>query len=257
MTQDNSIPDKWARRIIRSVLFTEGFRGDNVRETANSVYVGTSDLGREGGPNTNWRPRQFRVKSEENDYVVCVPYDSQDEVAGEKEYKVAKPTTFRGGEERWGVYPPYVAESSVIWAAPVPRNGGEDSNGDPVRLLDLNFEGRSADGFWAEVGSSSANGTNKWTYEVTEQVPISGGFQDLTDGRSLSGVLNTVENSNSGSGIQGNSVDIDGTVFDDNSDLEVQPVQGSPVVWVRRYEISAGTYQYAFEYVNAIDGDCA
>ena len=255
--ENNPVSDWWAKEIIRLKKWVDNFRGDNVRQTGDSVYVGAGQGDGDSGFGLNWSPQQFRVKSEENDYLVCVPYDSQTETAGDKEYKVAKPPNMRGDTERWGVYPPYVAEVSVIWAAPVRRNGTTDTDSNPVVLMDLNFEGRSADGFWAEVGDNTADGTNKWTYAVTEQTPTSGGFTALTDGRSVSGVRNAAENSNGGTGIQGNSIDIDGTVFDDNSDLEIQPVQGSPVVWVTRYQTAADTYEYRFEYVNAVDGECA
>lgn len=253
----NPVSDKWARRIRAMWDWQQGFRGDNVRQTGKSVYVGTGDTGNDSGPNTNWHPRQFRVKSEENDYLVCVPYDSQDEVAGEKEYKIAKPPSFRGGAERWGVYPPYVADSSVIWAAPVRRNGAEDGSENKIVLMDLNFDGRSAEGFWGLVGTATDDTTNVWTYAITEQVPVAGGFADLGNGRSLTGVRNSIEDNNSGSGVQGNSIDLAGQIFTDNANLEVNSILGSPVVWVRRYEISAGTYEYRVQYVNAIDGECA
>ena len=254
---DNPVSDKWARRIIAMWKWQRGFRGDNVRQTSESVYIGSGSSGQNAPPPPAFSPRQFRVKSEENDYLVCVPYDSQGDSAGETEYNVAKPPSFRGGNERWGVYPPYVAESSVIWAATVRRNGALDADSNPIGLMDLNFGGRSADGFWGLVGGSTSDTTNVWTYAITEQVPIAGGFADLDNGRSLAGVRNSIEDNNDGSGIQGNSADIDGPTFIDNPDLEVQPVQGSPVVWVQRYETSAGTYEYRFEYVNAVDGDCA
>ncbi len=254
---EHPVSGLWAKRIRAMWNWQQNFRGDNVRRTDKSVYVGSGDSGGENGANTNWRPRQFRVKSEENDYVVCVPYDSQTETALEKEYKIAKPPSFRGGEERWGVYPPYVAESSVIWAASVPRNGAEDSDGNQIRLLDLNFDGRSAEGFWGLVGTATDDTTNIWTYAITEQVPIAGGYADLANGRSLTGVRNSIEDNNSGSGVQGNSIDLSGQIFTDNENLEVKSILGSPVVWVRRYEISAGSYEYRVQYGNVVDGECA
>lgn len=236
--------------------FYKGLRGDNLRRTGDSAYIGSSGKS-DTSVNTDWRPRQYRVKSEENDYLVCVPYNSASGAAGTKEFKVAKPYEMRGGAERWGVYPPYVADTSVIWAASFRNNGAEDTDGNAIALMDMNFEGRRADGFWAEIGAATAGGTNKWTYAATEKIPSSGGYTTLTDGRSITGARNSVENSNSATGTQGNSIDIDGTIFDDNSGLAIQPVEGSPVVWVTRYQTGASAYEYRFEYVNAIDGECA
>lgn len=233
------------------------FRGDNVSRTASSVYVG-SPADRPGHANTDWRPQQFRVKSEENDYIVAVPYRADKDEAGETEYKIAKPVEMRGGTERWGAYPPYVAEVSVIWAAPLLYNGAQDADENPILLVDLNFEGRSADGFWAQITGSSEESANVGLYDATEQVPSAGGFATLANGRVLSGVIrNSIEENNSSSGVQGNSVDLSGDIFSDNADLELKLVTGDPVVWVRRYKTGAESYEYRFSYVNAIDGECA
>lgn len=160
---------------------------------------------------------------------------------------------------------------------------GEDGNPPKVRCIDGQGRGlddlvvlglaHGADGaawyvvpeslspFWAKITGNAANGTNKWKYAWTEQERTSTGWSDLTNGRSGttgSGfALNSLEANNDGSGVQGNSIDIDGTVFDDNSDLEIQPVQGDPVVKMWAEQDSTGTIAYSFEYVNAVDGECA
>ena len=116
--------------------------------------------------------------------------------------------------------------------------------------------------FWAKITGNAADGTNKWKYAWTEQQRTASGWQDLSGGRSgttsTDFAVNANEANNDGTGVQGNSIDIDGTVFDDNSDLEIQAVQGDPVV--RMYvetDITAGGLAYSFEYVNAVDGECA
>jgi len=120
----------------------------------------------------------------------------------------------------------------------------------------MNVDGRSAAGFWAKVGTATANGTNKWTYEVTEQQQDASGFEDLANGRVVSAVLNGAEDNNSGTGVQGNGVDIDGTIFDDNTGLALKAIRGNPVVWVVRTYDTFGTAVYAFSMPNAIDGEC-
>ena len=234
----------------------EGFRGDNVSQGGSGAYVSGTPA-TPGGPNTDWRPQQYRVKSEENDYLVCNPYHAQQDKAADTEVKVAKPIDMRGDTERWGVYPAYVADVSVIWACPFLDNNATDADDKPILLMDMNVDGRSAAGFWAKPSSPTSDGTNKWTYTVTEQVYSATGWADLTDGRSVSAVRNGMEANNDGTGIQGNGVDIDGTIFTDNTDLEIQPIQGDPVVWVRRTYDTDGTAIYAFSMTNAVDGDCA
>jgi hypothetical protein len=115
--------------------------------------------------------------------------------------------------------------------------------------------------FWAKITGNAADGTNKWKYAWTEQQRTAAGWQDLTDGRSgtttTGFAVNANEANNDGTGIQGNSIDIDGTVFDDNSDLELVAVQGDPVVRMWADIDSSGNTAYSFEYTNAIDGECA
>lgn len=241
---------QWALDTLRSI------RGANVRVTGSGIYIGEGKKPRPAAP-ADWRPQQCRVVGEENDYLVCVGYSQRLGSAAVTEFNVAKPADMRGGDERWGVYPAYVPDVSVIWAAPLLDNGAEDNDGKPIVLQDLNFDGRSAAGFWARVDSSSANGTNKWTYDVVEQEQTASGWSALTNGRSVSAVLNSVEANNDGTGTQGNSIDIDGTVFDDNTSLAIQPVEGLPVVWVvRTYDKTTGDAVYGFQYENAIDGPC-
>lgn len=235
--------------------FVRGFGGDNVVSTGASVWVGSGSASKAVGAE-NWRPQQYRVVSEENDYLICNPYNSQKALVGSREVEVAKPMDFRGDTERWGVYPPYVADVSVLWAAPLLNNGATDADDNAIVLMDLNLDGRSASGFYGLVGAASDDTTNVWTYAITEQVPVAGGYADLNGGRSLTGIRNSIEDNNSGSGVQGNSIDLDGQVFTDNSGLEIQPIEGAPVVWVRRYQVDANTYEYRVEYVNAIDGEC-
>jgi len=142
--------------------------------------------------------------------------------------------------------------AKILWVA--------GTTGTQWAIVDINHQ--TADTFWAKITGNAANGDNKWKYAWTEQERTSTGWQDLTGGRSgttsTDFALNSLEASNSGSGVQGNSIDIDGAVFTDNSDLEIQPVQGDPVV--RMYvepEVTAGALAYSFEYVNAVDGECA
>ncbi|MGB1125533.1 MAG: hypothetical protein ACPG4Q_10035 [Phycisphaeraceae bacterium] len=146
----------------------------------------------------------------------------------------------------------HVGAAKILWVA--------GTTGTQWAIIDINHQ--TADTFWAKITGNAANGTNKWKYAWTEQERTSTGWQDLTGGRSGTTLadfaLNSLEANNDGTGIQGNSIDIDGAVFTDNTDLEIQAVQGDPVV--RMYvdlDVTAGGLAYSFEYVNAVDGECA
>jgi hypothetical protein len=114
--------------------------------------------------------------------------------------------------------------------------------------------------FFAKITGSSEISTNRWKYAWTEQQRTATGFQDKPNGRSGTTAdrfaINSVEASNDGSDTEGNSVDVDGTIFDDNSGLEMQPVEGNPVVTMWFDYDDEGNPAYTFEYVNAIDGEC-
>jgi len=139
----------------------------------------------------------------------------------------------------------------ILWKA--------GTTGDQWAIVHL--EPFHAESFWAKITGNAADGTNKWKYAWTEQQRTATGWQDLSGGRTgtttTDFAVNANEANNDGTGVQGNSIDIDGTVFDDNSDLEIQPVQGDPVVRVWAEMSSTSTLVYTFEYVNAVDGECA
>lgn len=102
--------------------------------------------------------------------------------------------------------------------------------------------------------------TNRWKYAWTEQVRTSTGWANATNARTgtttTDYAINGFEANNSGAGIQGNGVDIDGAIFTANTDLEVQPIQGNPVVRMVCEVVGGSTY-YSFYAPNAIDGECA
>lgn len=112
--------------------------------------------------------------------------------------------------------------------------------------------------FWAKITASESGGDNVWTYTFTQQVRIGTGLGwDAPDNAwTDTTARNSREANNSAAGIQGNGIDIDGSVFDDNSGLEVQPIQGDPVVWMTAEPDGSGGYFYTFEASNAIDGEC-
>lgn len=117
--------------------------------------------------------------------------------------------------------------------------------------------------FWAQItGSAAISGaSNRWKYSWFEVERTATGFQTKGGGRSGTTserfAINSIEANNDDSNIEGNSVDLSGQIFTDNSGLELQAVRGTPVVrmWLE-YDVD-GNPAYTFEYVNAIDGECA
>lgn len=212
--------------------WVRGFSGDNVQNLGNTVYVGSGPQRQQPGME-NWAPQQFRVKSEENDYLVCVPYDSQTETAGTKEYKVAKAPDHRGDTVRRGVYPRYVPEVSVIWAAPFRRNGAEDGDENPIVLMEVNLDARNAAWFPAKITASSSSSEDHTFVEVTAALA------DLTDGR-------TAENAKELNGGQGTPVGTYVTM------LEIKQDEGDPEYYFQ-YQATTESAMTVQEYVVRID----
>jgi hypothetical protein len=110
--------------------------------------------------------------------------------------------------------------------------------------------------FWARISANSLVAVNKYTYTFVEIEKTSagyGGWADKTNGRTGT-AYNTFEDSNTGSGVQGDGVDIDnlsGTGFQ----LQPIPVRTDPVLVYWLY-LTDGTLEYWISVPNAIDGEC-
>lgn len=199
------------------------------------------------------------VVGEENDYLRCKRFTGVIEQIATAEIKVAKPQQMRGGSVLWGAYPAYLPDVSVIMAIPNGQSDVVDGDDTPIRWLDANIDGRRADGFWAKITGSSAQGSNKWRYAWTEMYQSGAEtYSTLTGGRSgttsTGYATNSKERSNTGSGVEGHGVDVDGADYP--AGFSVQPIQGNPIVWMRQTQLTATTWAYAFTDVNADDGTC-
>lgn len=113
--------------------------------------------------------------------------------------------------------------------------------------------------FHAKITGSTSLSTNRWKYAWTEVTRTATAWADTSGGRSgtttTNFALNGMEANNDGTGIQGNGVDIDGTIFTDNTGLAIQPIQGSPVVAMEGRLVD-GVLMFTFFAVNAVDGEC-
>lgn len=129
------------------------------------------------------------------------------------------------------------------------------------RALQQPYRDRPEMGMWMEITGNATNGTNQWKYSWKRVVRTSTGWQDaavsVTGSTSSDYALNSLEKPNSGSGVQGNGVDLDGQVFTDNSDLELQPIATGAVVWAWRGVDASNNPCLTFTATNAIDGECA
>ena len=80
---------------------------------------------------------------------------------------------------------------------------------------------------WVKITASVRIAPNRWTYTGVRQVIGTNG--DYANGtgfyaRTIIGITNPAEAFNTGSGLQGNSINLDTT------DCEVMPIRGNPVV---------------------------
>lgn len=116
---------------------------------------------------------------------------------------------------------------------------------------------RPAGGFWARVTASTADGTNRWTYTFSEVQKTGAGYTgwSIRSGGRTGTARNTFEDINDAAGIQGNGINIDGSAFPDNFDI--QPIPAGTIVWVVRV-VRAGSQvaEFWLSYVNAVDGTC-
>lgn len=109
--------------------------------------------------------------------------------------------------------------------------------------------------FPAIITEATADGDNRWSYEIDEVTKTDAGYGEWTTrvgGRSGT-ARNIYEDMNAATGIQGNGIDIanlpDG--------FEIKPAPVDLIVHVTRVvEATTGTLEYWFAHVNAVDGEC-
>lgn len=141
---------------------------------------------------------------------------------------------------------------------------GNDSTGAAVLWLDTASVpgvvlavvqlGVVSNGFWAELGSATSIGVNRWQYPFTEaQYRQQGQWEQRVGGRS--GVaFNTLEAPNSDSGVQGNGVDVANLP----EGVNLVPIGAGSVVWMRRVvNCQTASDEYVFAAVNQVDGACS
>lgn len=130
-------------------------------------------------------------------------------------------------------------------------------------LVTAEFNSPTAGQFWAKITAATVLGDSRWAYSWTQQVRNANGFEDATNAwtgaasNGLTRALNSMEANNAATGVQGNSVDLDGQIFTDNAGLEIKEIRGNPVVRMHAEPNGSGNYYYTFEAANAIDGECA
>jgi len=119
---------------------------------------------------------------------------------------------------------------------------------------------RCEEGFWARVTGHAGAGENRWSYDFEGVVKSIGGYGGWTADPSLpsgtGSAYNTVEDMNSGSGTQGNGVDL-ANLDTPEYTFQVQPCPAGVVVWMRPVRFgSPETVEYWFTYENGVDGGC-
>lgn len=113
--------------------------------------------------------------------------------------------------------------------------------------------------FWGKITASSADGTNRWSYTFSEVEKTAAGYAGwaVRDGGWSGTARNTLENMNSGTGVQGNGVDVDGADWPADFDIEACPTNA--IVRIHRETFMASetaTEEFWFQYANGVDGTC-
>lgn len=102
---------------------------------------------------------------------------------------------------------------------------------------------------------------NRWTYTGVEQAfnPTGTKFSPRPRGRTITGILNSIESENNGMGVEGHGVDIGGSDYP--TGFDVQPIRGNPVLRAtpEHFDIEGNALdepQWWVTYSNADDGTC-
>jgi len=112
---------------------------------------------------------------------------------------------------------------------------------------------------WAKItGSSAISGaSNRWRYSWTQMSRTEDGWMETRNG--LSGTttqawaINSIEGSNDGTAIEGNSIDL---AEDVPATITMKEVRGNPIVRMYIEMFGDGLYRHTFEYINAPGVEC-
>jgi len=129
-----------------------------------------------------------------------------------------------------------------------------DANSAPGTVLAIVRLGGGGSGgfFWARLTGASSIGDNRWAYPFEEvRYQKQGDWAVLTGGRTGT-AYNTMEESNTDTGVQGDGTDVGNYP----SGVELQPI-GTGVVEVRSViNCDTGATEYVFSAPNNPDGPC-
>ncbi len=112
--------------------------------------------------------------------------------------------------------------------------------------------------FWAEITGATDLGNNRWSYSFKQKYKNGAGYGAWADwdGGVTGTAYNSIEDMNSGSGVQGNGVDVANLDTADYT-FTLQPAPTGLIVrmaWV--WDYSNETWEYWFAYENGVDGTC-
>jgi hypothetical protein len=106
---------------------------------------------------------------------------------------------------------------------------------------------------FARIAAATPLGSNTWQYAAVRQVKATAGYGGWADTGAPFELRNTMEENNTGSGIEGNGVNV-GTLPDGFS---LRPLAIDAVVpyWTVKVDFTGET-EYWCSVVNAVDGEC-
>jgi len=118
--------------------------------------------------------------------------------------------------------------------------------------------------FWGRIAGATSTGVVdargnpvQWLYSIVQlsEGPVEGydEFVNNPDGF-IGAAYNAKEDDNTGIGVQGNGIDVDGSIFTDNSNLMFQPIRDVVIFWI--CQAQDGAVFARFCEPNSVDGSC-
>jgi hypothetical protein len=185
------------------------------------------------------------------DCYICHRWDGVNE--GTDEYAVKCDEGRLPGDDIYAVQPYGGTDATNPETATTP---GDPTTESPVIWREMFVVGRQ---YWIEITGSEpiAGANNRYTYGWEIRVPNRHGTfkapaEPETSGTTGVPAYNTVEANNSGSGVQGNSADLDVLPVG----VSIKPVSGHPVVKAYPIVNCDGDPEMVFSYENALTDIC-
>lgn len=106
---------------------------------------------------------------------------------------------------------------------------------------------------FARISAITPVGSNKWLYSAVRQIKTGAGYNGWSDNGAPFELRNTLEENNTGSGVEGNGVNVD--TLPDGFSLRPLAIGAVVPYWTVVVDITM-ELEYWCAVVNAVDGEC-